>query len=165
MQMQVTLGGQERTLPELRSLAESAGWRLIRVARTEGSLFAHVVAEPGPLPSGSALGTPSPSVATLTACDGEEDIPSAMAERGATPAMAMLGAARTLLRPGTGGKKGGSGENVWGRWMQRKTYADENDARRGLGGSTAEKIVPSQSPGGQGRGLLKKMSQYFGEGS
>ncbi|KAH9975407.1 S-adenosyl-L-methionine-dependent methyltransferase, partial [Lactifluus volemus] len=39
MTMQVTLGGQERTLPELRSLAESAGWRLIRVARSEGSLF------------------------------------------------------------------------------------------------------------------------------
>ncbi|KAH9006443.1 S-adenosyl-L-methionine-dependent methyltransferase, partial [Lactarius hatsudake] len=46
MTMQVTLGGQERTLPELRSLAESAGWRLIRVARAEGSLFAYVVAEP-----------------------------------------------------------------------------------------------------------------------
>lgn len=162
--MQVTLGGQERTLPELRLLAESAGWRLIRVARVEGSLFAHVVAEPGPLPSGSALGTQSPSVATLVASDGEEEIPPAIVDRGATPAMDLLSAARTLLRARTGGKKGSSGESVWGRWMQRKTYGDENDARRGLAGSTAEKIVPSPSPGGQGRGLLRKVSQYFGEG-
>ena len=36
--------GQGRTLPELDSLAESAGWRLIRVACAEGSLFARVVA-------------------------------------------------------------------------------------------------------------------------
>jgi hypothetical protein len=163
--MQVTLGGQERTLPELRLLAESAGWRLIRVARAEGSLFAHVVAEPGPLPSGSTLGTRSPSVATLVASDGEEEIPLAIVDRGATPAMDLLSAARTLLRARTGGKKGSSGESVWGRWMQRKTYGDENDARRGLAGSTAEKIVPSPSPRGQGRGLLRKVSQYFGEGS
>jgi hypothetical protein len=162
--MQVTLGGQERTLPELRSLAESAGWRLVRVARSEGSLFAHVVAEPGPLPSGSVLGTPSTSIATLTTHDGEEDIPSAMAERGATPAMAMLGAARMFLRAGAVGKKGSSSESVWGRWKQRKTHPDENDARRGPVGSTAERIVSTQLPGGQGRGLLKKVSQYFTEG-
>jgi hypothetical protein len=163
VQMQVTLGGQERTLPELRSLVESAGWQLIRVARAEGSLFAHVVAEPGPLPSGSALGTPFPSVATL-AEDGEEEIPPAMRERGATPVMDMLGAARTLLRARAGGKKGSSGENVWVRWMQRKVYADENDGRRAPTGVTTEKNILTPSQGVQGRGLLRKVSQYFGEG-
>ncbi|KAI0271070.1 hypothetical protein BGY98DRAFT_1189754 [Russula aff. rugulosa BPL654] len=116
--------------PELRSLAESAGWRLIRVARAEGSLFAHVVAEPGPLPSGSTLGTPFSSMATLSVEDGDEEIPPAIRERGATPVMDMLGAARTLLRARAGGKKGSSGESVWVRWMQRKVYPDENDARR-----------------------------------
>ena len=163
--MQVTLGGQERTLPELRSLAESAGWRLIRVARAEGSLFAHVVAEPGPLPSRSVLGTSFPSTATLTTAeDGEEEIPPAIRQRGATPVMDMMGAARTLLRAGAGGKKGSSGESVWARWMQRKFYADENDARRAPTGSTGEKSTPTPSQGGQGRGLLKKVSQYFVEG-
>ena len=162
--MQVTLGGQERTLPELRSLAESAGWRLIRVARAEGSLFAHVVAEPGPLPSGSTLGTPFPSMATLSVEDGDEEIPPAITERGATPVMDMLGAARTLLRARAGGKKGSSGESVWVRWMQRKVHADENEARRAPTGLAAEKSVSTPSQGGQGRGLLRKVSQYFGEG-
>jgi hypothetical protein len=161
--MQVTLGGQERTLPELRSLAESAGWRLISVARAEGSLFAHVVAEPGPLPSGSTLGTPFPSMATLSVEDGDEEIPPAIRERGATPVMDMLGAARTLLRARAAGKKGTSGESVWVRWMQRKVYADENDARRAPTGPATEKSVSTPSQG-QGRGLLKKVSQYFGEG-
>jgi hypothetical protein len=158
--MQVTLGGQERSLPELRSLAESAGWRLIRVARAEGSLFAHVVAEPGPLPT---LGTPFPSMTTLSVEDGDEEIPPAIKERGATPVMDMLGAARTLLRARAGGKKGSSGESVWVRWMQRKVYPDENDARRAPTGP-AEKSVSTPSQVGQGRGLLRKVSQYFGEG-
>ncbi len=162
--MQVTLGGQERTLPELRTLAESAGWRLIRVARAEGSLFAHVVAEPGPLPSGSVLGTPFPSASTLTSEDGEEEIPPAIRERGATPVMDMMGAARSLLRAGAGGKKASQGESVWARWMQRKFYADKDDARRGPTGLSDEKSAPMPSQGGQGRGLLKKVSQYFVEG-
>jgi hypothetical protein len=119
--MQVTLGGQERTLPELRSLPESAGRRLIRVARAEGSLFAHVVIEPGPLPSGSTLGAPFPSMAMLPVEDGDGEIPPAIRERGATPVMDMLGAARTLLRARAGGKKGSSGESVWVRWMRRKS--------------------------------------------
>jgi len=164
VQMQVTLGGQERTLPELRSLAESAGWRLIRVARAEGSLFAHVVAEPGPLPSGSVLGTPFPSASTLTTEDGEEEIPPAIRERGATPVIDMMGAARSLLRAGAGGKKASQGESVWARWMQRKFYADENEARRGPTGLTGEKSAPTPPQGGHGRGLLKKVSQYFVEG-
>ncbi|KAI0310012.1 S-adenosyl-L-methionine-dependent methyltransferase, partial [Amylostereum chailletii] len=44
--MQVTFNGQERTLPELVALAASAGWRIVRVAGTEGSLFGHIVAVP-----------------------------------------------------------------------------------------------------------------------
>jgi hypothetical protein len=48
--------------------------------------------------------------------------------------------------------------------MQRKLYADENDARRGPTGLTGEKSVPAPSQGGQSRGLLKKVSQYFVEG-
>jgi len=164
VQMQVTLGAQERTLPELRSLAESAGWRLIRVARAEGSLFAHVVAEPGPLPSASVLGTPFPSASTLTAEDGEEEIPPAIRDRGATPVMDMMGAARSLLRAGAGGKKASQGESVWARWMQRKFYPDENEARRGPTGLTGEKSAPTPPQGGHSRGLLKKVSQYFVEG-
>ncbi|KAI9441374.1 S-adenosyl-L-methionine-dependent methyltransferase [Lactarius indigo] len=167
MTMQVTLGGQERTLPELRSLAESAGWRLIRVARTEGSSFAYVVAEPGPIPSESSLGIASPSIGTLPIEDAEEEIPPAMLARGATPVMDMLVAARTLLSAGTGGKKGKEGDGVWARWTQRRPHADENDARRGQMGPwlATEKGAPSPPPGGQNRGLLKKVSLYFGEGS
>jgi hypothetical protein len=103
-------------------------------------------------------------MATLTAEDGEEEIPPAIRERGATPVMDMLGAARTLLRARAGGKKGSTGESVWVRWMQRKVYADENDARRAPTGLASEKNVATPSQGGQGRGLLKKVSQYFGEG-
>ncbi|KAI0260740.1 hypothetical protein BC834DRAFT_898972 [Gloeopeniophorella convolvens] len=169
MTMQVTFGGQERTLPELRALAESAGWRLIRVARAEGSLFAHVVAEPGPLPSGPTGLESFPSIAALQADhagkDDEEDVPPAAAERGAAPLMDMLGAARSLLRAGTGAKKGGSGETVWARWMQRRVHANENDARRGPTEKSLPMPIPVPSPGGQSRGLLRKVSQYFGEGS
>jgi len=103
-------------------------------------------------------------MATLSVEDGDEEIPPAIKERGATPVMDMLGAARTLLRARAGGKKGTPGESVWVRWMQRKVYADENDARRAPTGPAAEKSVSIPSQGGQGRGLLKKVSQYFGEG-
>ncbi|KAI0273038.1 hypothetical protein BGY98DRAFT_999623 [Russula aff. rugulosa BPL654] len=133
MTMQVTLGGQERTLPELRSLAESAGWRLIRVARAEGSLpFAFRIYTRNPIPS----------MATLSVEDGDEEIPPAIRERGATPVMDMLGAARTLLRARAGGKKGSSGESVWVRWMQRKVYPDENDARRAPTGLALRRAYP-----------------------
>ncbi len=47
--------------------------------------------------------------------------------------------------------------------MQRKVYADENDARRAPIGPAAEKNLSTPSQGGQGRGLFKKVSQYFGE--
>jgi len=103
-------------------------------------------------------------MATLPVEDGDEEIPPAIRERGATPVMDMLGDARTLLRVRAGGKKGSSGESVWVRWMQRKVYTDENDARRAPTGPAAEKSVSTPSQGGQGRGLLKKVSQYFGEG-
>jgi hypothetical protein len=80
--------------------------------------------------------------------------------------MDMSGAARVLLLARAGGKKGSSGpsgESVWVRWMQRKVYADENDARRAPTRLTAEKGVSTPSQVGQGRGL-KKVSQYFAEG-
>jgi len=102
-------------------------------------------------------------MATLSVEGGEEEIPPAIRGRGATPVTDMLGAARTLLRARTGGKKGNSGESVWVRWMQRKVYADENDARRAPIGPAAEKNLSTPSQGGQGRGLFKKVSQYFGE--
>lgn len=154
------------SLPELRSLAESAGWRLIRVARAEGSLFSYAVAEPCPIPSGSALGIRSPSITTLPIEDADEEISPAMLARGSTPVMDMLVAARTLLSASTGGKKAKEGDGVWARWTQRRTHADENDARRGPSGPwlTTEKGVPSP-PQGQNRGLLKKVSLYFAEGS
>ena len=103
-------------------------------------------------------------MATLSVEDGDEEIPPAIRERGATPVIDMLGAARTLLRARAGGKKGSSGESVWVRWMQRKVYPDENGARRAPTGLAAEKSIPTPSQVGQGRGLLKKVSQYFGEG-
>ena len=126
--MEVTLGGQEHTLPSLWSLAESAGWRLICVARDEGSLFAQVVVEPCPIPSRAAL---SPSIATLPLEDAEEEIPPAMLARGGTPMMDILAHARTLLSAGTGGEKGKECAVVWARWTQRRTHVDENDVRRG----------------------------------
>jgi hypothetical protein len=100
-------------------------------------------------------------MATLSVEDGDEEIPPAIRERGATAVMDTLEAARTLLRARAGGKKGSSGESVWVRWMQRKVYADENDAHRAPTGLAAEKSVSTPSQGGQGCGLLKEVSQYF----
>ena len=46
----MTLNGKERTLREFCALALSAGWRISRMTRAEGSLFAYLVCEPIPLP-------------------------------------------------------------------------------------------------------------------
>ncbi|KAF9218485.1 hypothetical protein BS17DRAFT_791302 [Gyrodon lividus] len=48
--MQITFNGKERTLRELTELTISAGWRITRMKRPEGSLFAHLVCEPIVLP-------------------------------------------------------------------------------------------------------------------
>jgi hypothetical protein len=61
--MQVVFNAQERTLREIVELALSAGWKVVSVARSPGSLFGHIVAVPVPIPmqkrvragSGSAL--------------------------------------------------------------------------------------------------------------
>ena len=48
--MHITLNGKERTLREFCALALSAGWRVTRMTRPEGSLFAYLVCEPIRLP-------------------------------------------------------------------------------------------------------------------
>ena len=73
--MQVTFNGLERTLPELRALLASAGWRIVRVSRTEGSLFGRLVAVPAPIPlvrRSVALPAPLPLAGSLVeAGDGD----------------------------------------------------------------------------------------------
>ncbi|KIJ64089.1 hypothetical protein HYDPIDRAFT_91366, partial [Hydnomerulius pinastri MD-312] len=44
--MHITFNGKERTLREFCALALSAGWRVTRMTRSDGSLFAHLVCEP-----------------------------------------------------------------------------------------------------------------------
>lgn len=44
--MHITLDGKERTLREFCALALSAGWRVTRMSRPEGALFAYLVCEP-----------------------------------------------------------------------------------------------------------------------
>ncbi|KAG6825824.1 hypothetical protein H0H92_002297, partial [Tricholoma furcatifolium] len=61
--MQVTFNAQERTLRETTALALSTGWKVVKVTRSPGSLFGHIVAIPVSIPiqrraragSGSAL--------------------------------------------------------------------------------------------------------------
>ncbi|KAG6820459.1 hypothetical protein H0H93_000213 [Arthromyces matolae] len=48
--MQVTFNAQERTLRETTALAQSAGWKVVKVTRSPGSLFGHIVAVPAPIP-------------------------------------------------------------------------------------------------------------------
>ncbi|KAH0826054.1 hypothetical protein J3R83DRAFT_7341 [Lanmaoa asiatica] len=48
--MHISLNGKERTLREFCALALSAGWRVTRMTRPEGSLFAYLVCEPITLP-------------------------------------------------------------------------------------------------------------------
>ncbi|KAH7890346.1 S-adenosyl-L-methionine-dependent methyltransferase, partial [Phlebopus sp. FC_14] len=44
--MHITFNGKERTLRELCALALSAGWRVARMSRSEGSMFAYLVCVP-----------------------------------------------------------------------------------------------------------------------
>ncbi|KAI9570964.1 S-adenosyl-L-methionine-dependent methyltransferase [Boletus coccyginus] len=48
--MHITFNGKERTLREFCALALSAGWRVTRMTRPEGTLFAYLVCEPVTLP-------------------------------------------------------------------------------------------------------------------
>ena len=48
--MHVTFNSKERTLREFCALALSAGWRVMRMTRPEGTLFAYLVCEPITLP-------------------------------------------------------------------------------------------------------------------
>jgi len=48
--MQVMFNSQERTLREMVTLTLSAGWKIIRVTKTSGSLFGHMVAVPVAIP-------------------------------------------------------------------------------------------------------------------
>jgi hypothetical protein len=49
--MQVTFNAKERTLREIVALALSAGWRVTKVTRAQGSLFGHILAVPVDIPS------------------------------------------------------------------------------------------------------------------
>lgn len=44
---------QERTLREIVCLARSAGWRVTKVTRAQGSLFGHILAVPCEVPAGA----------------------------------------------------------------------------------------------------------------
>ncbi|KAI0794881.1 S-adenosyl-L-methionine-dependent methyltransferase [Abortiporus biennis] len=48
--MRVVFNAQERTLRELSALTLTAGWKVVQVTRTEGSLFGHVIAVPVEIP-------------------------------------------------------------------------------------------------------------------
>ncbi|PPQ91161.1 hypothetical protein CVT25_002910, partial [Psilocybe cyanescens] len=49
--MQTMFNSQERTLRELVSLTLSAGWKIVKVTRTSGSMFGYLVAEPVDIPA------------------------------------------------------------------------------------------------------------------
>ncbi|KAL4250136.1 hypothetical protein ABKN59_006496 [Abortiporus biennis] len=51
--MRVVFNAQERTLRELSALTLTAGWKVVQVTRTEGSLFGHVIAVPVEIPQES----------------------------------------------------------------------------------------------------------------
>ena len=48
--MQVTFNAKERTLREIVALALSAGWKVTKVTRAQGSLFGHILAVPVDIP-------------------------------------------------------------------------------------------------------------------
>ena len=117
-QMQVTFNGLERTLPELRALLASAGWRIVRVSRTEGSLFGRLVAVPAPIPlvrrsvalpgnlvelgDGEGRMHKTATVDEGADDDGEDEVEQermvamAMASRPSTPSLGLFGAAMEL---------------------------------------------------------------------
>ncbi|KAI0056325.1 hypothetical protein BV25DRAFT_1627243 [Artomyces pyxidatus] len=195
--MQVTFNGQERTLPELIALTASAGWKITRVSRAEGSLFGHIIAVPVPLPFPMY---PSLSGSPPSFGRGDDELPPGLMSRGSTPVLDLFGSGRELpVLAGAGrGAAGAGGEKrkrgMWVRWMrgrERKEsfggYVERGDAAdgEGLGLGLVEKEagtdgdatpplpplppMPVPSPTGekrdaaQGRGLFKKVSQYFGE--
>jgi hypothetical protein len=49
--MQVTFNAKERTLREIVALALSAGWKVTKVTRAQGSLFGHILAVPVDIPA------------------------------------------------------------------------------------------------------------------
>ncbi|EMD36158.1 hypothetical protein CERSUDRAFT_51961 [Gelatoporia subvermispora B] len=65
--MRVTFNSQERTLREIAALTLTAGWKVVQVTRSEGSLFAHITAVPVDIPreSLSLLTSPLPGSASV----------------------------------------------------------------------------------------------------
>ena len=59
--MQVAFNAQERTVKEIITLARSAGWRVVRVAKAEGSHFGHITALPAEIPPGDGGSVPGNS--------------------------------------------------------------------------------------------------------
>ena len=59
-QMQVTFNGKERTLREIVMLARSAGWKVTKMTRAQGSLFGHIVAVPAAIPAEAGVGGAEP---------------------------------------------------------------------------------------------------------
>ena len=51
--MRVMFNAQERTLRELTALTLTAGWKVVRVTRAEGTLFGHIIAVPVEIPPDS----------------------------------------------------------------------------------------------------------------
>ena len=82
--MHITFNGKERTLREFCALALSAGWRVTRMTRPEGSLFAYLACEPITLPDDAqaiynavAL---SSELSTVVAVPSDEPVPHSCVE-------------------------------------------------------------------------------------
>ncbi|KAI0041475.1 hypothetical protein FA95DRAFT_1548706 [Auriscalpium vulgare] len=188
--MQVTFNGQERTLPEFIDLCASAGWKITRVSRAEGSLFGHIIAVPATLPTplspSLSLGTPTPVTAWNFDAT-REDLPAEIVARASTPALDMFGSGRELplVGLGRGGPAVEKKRGMWIRWMKGRgrkeasragvlegdTWGLKEEGQEeglGIGGSLTPPyanpgFAPSLTGERQGKGLFKKVSQYFVE--
>ncbi|KAI0726094.1 S-adenosyl-L-methionine-dependent methyltransferase [Fomitopsis betulina] len=71
--MRVTFNSHERTLREMAALTLTAGWRIVRVTRAEGSLFGHIIAVPTDIPRENLplLDAPLPAQTPLVDVEGQ----------------------------------------------------------------------------------------------
>ncbi|OCH85246.1 hypothetical protein OBBRIDRAFT_325702 [Obba rivulosa] len=71
--MRVTFNSQERTLREIVALTLTAGWKVVQVTRSEGSLFGHIIAEPVDIPQASLTLLSSPLPGSAHVAQGATD--------------------------------------------------------------------------------------------
>lgn len=136
--MQVMFNSQERTLREMVTLTLSAGWKVVKVTKTPGSLFGYLVAEPVAIPD-----APDAYPDAVT----EVDEPTAHAMSGALmdePGLAHRALEREQLYRDTSSR---CGTPTFGSHM-RLSSASETLSRLGaalLRPRTAMRSVSSQS--------------------